>query len=294
MPHAQSGDGVRLYYEATGSGSPRSYSCMNSPAVTGAGNRRSRPLRDAIDASVSRPAATRRRMFPQKFRPIRRPARPMTSSRSWTQRRSTWRTLWDSRWGGFAVLHAALRQPQRVRSLVVAGTGYGAEKEHEDYFRDISEQVARGFESGPAEFAPLYAEGASRVQFQAKDPRGWRQFAQATGPALGDWGRPTRYAASRPDDPRCTTSKTTSAAWAPRRWWSAATRTTIACNREYSSSGTIPACGLAVLPKCGHTINLEEPELFNRLLADFLAAVESGHWTDRDPRADPGQIMRTS
>jgi pimeloyl-ACP methyl ester carboxylesterase len=56
---------------------------------------------------------------------------------------------------------------------------------------------------------------------------------------------------------------------------------------------TIPACGLAVLPKTGHTLNLEEPGLFNLLLAEFLAQVEAGQWTPRDPRALPGQIMPT-
>jgi hypothetical protein len=40
-----------------------------------------------------------------------------------------------------------------------------------------------------------------------------------------------------------------------------------------------------VLPKTGHTSNLEEPELFNRLVADFLATVEAGRWSLRDPRS---------
>ena len=56
---------------------------------------------------------------------------------------------------------------------------------------------------------------------------------------------------------------------------------------------TIPACGLLVLPKTGHTINLEEPDAFNREVADFLALVEVGRWPLRDPRARPDQIMRT-
>src|SRR6202051_1630012 len=34
--------------------------------------------------------------------------------------------------GCFACLHAALRHPQRVLSVVAGGTGYGAEKVHED------------------------------------------------------------------------------------------------------------------------------------------------------------------
>jgi pimeloyl-ACP methyl ester carboxylesterase len=57
---------------------------------------------------------------------------------------------------------------------------------------------------------------------------------------------------------------------------------------------TIPACGLAVFPKSGHTLNLEEPALFNQLLSEFLAQVEAGAWKPRDPRANPGQIMRTN
>jgi len=46
-----------------------------------------------------------------------------------------------------------------------------------------------------------------------------------------------------------------------------------------------PAAGLAVLPKSGHGINLEEPALFNQLLEDFFHQVETGHWGKRDARA---------
>jgi pimeloyl-ACP methyl ester carboxylesterase len=45
----------------------------------------------------------------------------------------------------------------------------------------------------------------------------------------------------------------------------------------------IPSSGLVIVPKSGHTINLEEPDAFNRAIADFLALVETGHWDPRDP-----------
>jgi pimeloyl-ACP methyl ester carboxylesterase len=48
---------------------------------------------------------------------------------------------------------------------------------------------------------------------------------------------------------------------------------------------TIPSAGLAVLPRTGHTLNLEEPELFNRLVGDFLTTVDAGRWGLRDPRS---------
>jgi proline iminopeptidase len=40
----------------------------------------------------------------------------------------------------------------------------------------------------------------------------------------------------------------------------------------------MPAAGLAMMPKTGHLMNLEEPEGFNRLVENFLAAVEAGSW----------------
>jgi hypothetical protein len=45
----------------------------------------------------------------------------------------------------------------------------------------------------------------------------------------------------------------------------------------------ISTAGLVVLPKSGHTINLEEPDAFNRAVSDFLTAVEAGKWRPRNP-----------
>jgi pimeloyl-ACP methyl ester carboxylesterase len=56
----------------------------------------------------------------------------------------------------------------------------------------------------------------------------------------------------------------------------------------------IPKAGLALLPKSGHTINLEEPALFNRLLEDFLHRVQAGRWTERDQHAAPPSIWGPS
>ena len=56
---------------------------------------------------------------------------------------------------------------------------------------------------------------------------------------------------------------------------------------------TVPACGLVVLPKTGHAVNLEEPALFNQFVAEFLAQVENNAWKVRDPRAIPGALLKT-
>jgi hypothetical protein len=52
----------------------------------------------------------------------------------------------------------------------------------------------------------------------------------------------------------------------------------------------VPRAGLAIVPRTGHVVNLEEPLLFNRLLQDFLHQVSQGQWPARDPRTRPDSI----
>jgi pimeloyl-ACP methyl ester carboxylesterase len=195
--------------------------------------------------------------------------------------------------GGFTALHAGLDYPDRVLSIVAAGAGYGAEKQYEDYFKNISLEVARNFEErGSKEFAPIYAEGASRVQFQAKDPLGWRLFAErlAQHDPLGAANTMRGVQARRP-----------SLYDLEERFRAMDVPSLIISGDEDDHclqpgiflKRTIPRSGLAVLPKTGHTVNFEEPQLFNSLLANFLAQVEANSWGPRDPRANPDHIMRT-
>ena len=195
--------------------------------------------------------------------------------------------------GGFAALHLGLEQPQRTTSLVVAGAGYGAEKQFEGYFRDVSLEVARQFETqGSEQFAKTYSLGASRVQFQNKDPRGWREFADLLGrhSALGAANTMRGVQARRPSIYDLESGLRTMAV---------PTLVVVGDEDDHClqpgvfMKKTIPACGLLVLPKTGHTLNLEEPEHFNRFVAEFIALVEAGRWSARDPRATPAQIMKT-
>jgi hypothetical protein len=48
---------------------------------------------------------------------------------------------------------------------------------------------------------------------------------------------------------------------------------------------TIPSSALAMMPNCGHGLNIKDPVRFNRIVGDFLARADSGRWPIRDPRA---------
>lgn len=195
--------------------------------------------------------------------------------------------------GGFATLHVGLRHPGRVLSLVAAGAGYGAEKAHEGYFKGISEQVAKNFqERGAKDFAPTYAEGASRVQFQDKDPRGWKLFADRLGQHHSQGAANTMRGVQMQRPSLYDLEAELRAMQAPLLVMTG-DEDDHCIQPGLFLKRTVPRCGFAVFPKSGHTLNLEEPELFNRLLSEFIAQVEAGRWGPRDPRANPAQIMRT-
>lgn len=196
--------------------------------------------------------------------------------------------------GGFTTVHLGLKAPDRALSLTVAGAGYGCEKEFEDYFRNVSLEVAENFESrGAKDFAETYALGASRVQFQNKDPRGWREFADRLA-RHSDHGAACTMRGVQARRPSFYDLED------GLRTMQVPTLVVVGDEDDHCLlpgiflKKTIPACGLSVFPKTGHTLNLEEPAAFNTLLAEFFAQVESDKWAARDPRANPDQIMRTT
>jgi pimeloyl-ACP methyl ester carboxylesterase len=184
--------------------------------------------------------------------------------------------------GGYATLHFGLRYPERARSLVVAGCGYGSGTDREHFRKDVDMTAQRFERDGMLAAAEFYARGPARVQFLDKDPKGWQLFfdalaagsakghaltlrgVQLTRPSVFDLGEqmekldvPTLIVTGDEDEPCLEPGL-----YMKRR---------------------IPTSGLVVIPRSGHTINLEEPDLFNRTVLDFVTAVDQGRWTHRNP-----------
>lgn len=188
--------------------------------------------------------------------------------------------------GAYATLIFGLMYPERALSVAVAGGGYGSSTDREA-FRKITIDMAERLErEGMAAVAATYSCGPTRVQFLRKDPRGWQEFHDqlAAGSAAGramtlrgvQMTRPSFFELEREferlavpvlvmvgdeDDP--------------------AVEPSLFLKRK------APAAGLVVFPNSGHTINLEEPDLFNRTLLDFLTAVDGGRWPLRQTLPQP-------
>jgi pimeloyl-ACP methyl ester carboxylesterase len=290
MPHLSTDDGVRLYYEETGTGTPIVFVHEFADDYRG------------YEPQI--------RYFARRYRCIAYNARgyPPSDVPEDRERYSQDRARDDIRavldalaiakahivgisMGGFATLHFGLAYPERALSLVVAGCGYGAEPGKRQQFHDETAKTIALIEgSGMKVAAQAYGIGPSRVQFQNKDPRGWAEFAanlaehstpgsantmrgvQAKRPSLWELtdgmrnlSVPTLIMTGDEDDP--------------------------CLEPGLLMKRTIPTAALVVFPNTGHALNLEEPDLFNRTCGDFFHQVESGRWQRRDPRSATGSIL---
>jgi pimeloyl-ACP methyl ester carboxylesterase len=193
--------------------------------------------------------------------------------------------------GGFAALHFGLSYQERARSLVVAGCGYGAAPDQRAQFAEEAEATAKRFEEiTMARAAEAYALGPTRVQFQNKDPRGWREFlTQLTEHSTPGAVRTMRGVQKR----RPSLFDLIEQMKAIR------VPTLILTGDEdwpclepgILMKKHIPTAALAVMPNAGHTINLEDPATFNLHLAELFLAADAGAWPTRDPRAMAGSIL---
>jgi len=178
--------------------------------------------------------------------------------------------------GANVALNFALAHPALTKSLVVVGGGAGTVGR--DTFvsrqgatadaleREGMDALVRNFESNP-----------TRRSFRLKDPRGWDEFVgyvrehSATAcahlvrgvmlrrptvtqlePRLRELHVPTLIVVGDEDEP--------------------------CVEPSLMMRQIIPGAGLLVVPRTGHTVNLEEPGLFNLHVGEFLAAVEQNRW----------------
>ena len=290
MPHLTTDDNVKLYYEDSGSGIPIIF------VHEFAGDYRS--------------WETQVRYFSRGYRCITYNARgyPPSDVPAEAERYSQERARDDIRavlnalnidkahivglsMGGFAALHFGFTYPQRARSLVIAGCGYGAAPNQRQQFAEEAEAAARRFEeANMTKAAEAYALGPTRVQFQNKDPRGWKEFVDQLA------GHSSRGSA-------CTlrgVQKRRPSLFDLIEKMKTITAPTLVMTGDEDwpclepgllMKRTIPTAALVVLPHAGHTITLEEPAVFNQHLTDFFRSVDAGAWPHRDARAMQAAIL---
>jgi 3-oxoadipate enol-lactonase len=187
--------------------------------------------------------------------------------------------------GSYTSLQVGLTAPQRALSLTLAGVGSGSDLEKlEAWRRQCVANAERYYTVGAAAVAMETREAPSRIPFLLKDPRGHKDFYDALGrhDSKGSGNTMRSFQGGRPS----VYTMQDALAKMP-------VPTLIICGDEDDNCVApslylkqhIPASGLAMFPKAGHVLNLEEPALFNETLDRFIGQVEAGKWPARDPRS---------
>ena len=290
MPHATAADGVKLYYEEVGQGTPIVFVHEFADDIKG--------------------WAAQVKFFARRYRTIAFNARgyppsevPQDPERySQAQAAEDIKAILDHlglpkahvvglSMGGYATLHFGLMFPERALSLTVGGAGYGSvSTDRATFHKDTDHVIAQFEQGGMAKVAEFYTRGPTRVQFLAKDPVGWKEFYDrfAGGSALGHANTMRGVQRRRPSIFDLET-----------KLERLEVPTLIMTGDEDEPclepalymKRQIRGAGLVVIPNSGHAINLEEPDLFNRAVLDFLTAVDAGRWPRRDPASKSGSAI---
>lgn len=178
--------------------------------------------------------------------------------------------------GGNVALNFGLTYPGMAKSLIVAACGSGT-VQREQFRAEYGHVAARLETEGIDPLVERMATLPSRRGFREKDPRGYAEFLaqlrehSARGaahmlrgvqlrrktifelePGLRTLQVPTLIVVGDQDEP--------------------------CLEPALFMKRHIPHAGLLLLPMTGHTMNIEEPALFNLHVGQFLTAVENGRW----------------
>jgi 3-oxoadipate enol-lactonase len=187
--------------------------------------------------------------------------------------------------GAYSSLQIGLNAPERAQSMTLAAVGSGSELNNLEAFRKQCQVNADQFEMiGSVEVAKVTREAPSRISFMLKDPRGHADFyaALARHDSKGSANTMRGFQGGRPSIYTLT-----------EKIKKVPTPALIICGDEDENcigpslflKQHLSASGLAMFPKAGHVLNLEEPALFNEMVERFIALVEAGRWGARDPRS---------
>jgi pimeloyl-ACP methyl ester carboxylesterase len=284
MPHIAAADGVKLYYEEVGTGTPIVF------VHEYAGDYRTWEPQLRYFGHAHRCVTYSQRGYP----PSDIPNDPARYSQDVA--RDDVIALMDAlgiqqahvvghSMGAYTALHVGMRYPQRCLSITAAGCGWGSSPDaaRREGMKVLAAETGKMFaEQGIAKAAATYADAPMRQTHKHKDPRGWAEFADmlAEHSAEGHAHTMLNLQLKRPT------------LWEMEQDLKALNLPLLVIVGDEDHpcldgslflKRTVATAGLLVVPRSGHTITSEEPAIFNAAVAELLAAAEAGNWMAHRP-----------
>ena len=284
MPHITARDGVRLYYEEAGHGTPVVF------VHEYAGDYRTWVAQMRYFSRAHRCVTYSQRGYP--------PSDVPEEGASYGQdiARDDVIALMDAlkidkahvvghSMGAYTALHVGINFPERCISVVAAGCGWGStpDLKKREEMKALAAEAGKMFaEEGIVKAAAKYSQQPMRLTQKYKDPRGYAEFARmlAEHSAHGHAQTMLNLQLKRPT------------LWEMQdelKHFSVPLLVIVGDEDEPCIDGsvflkrTVPTAGLLMIPRSGHNVQSEEPAAFNAALADLFAAAEAGRWLAHKP-----------
>jgi pimeloyl-ACP methyl ester carboxylesterase len=279
MPHVAAADGVKLYYEQVGTGTPIVF------VHEYAGDYRTWEPQLRYFGRAHRCVTYSQRGYP----PSDIPSDPARYSQDIA--RDDVIALMDAlgiqqahivghSMGAYTALHVGMRYPRRCLSITAAGCGWGSSPDaaHREGMKVLAAETGKMFaEQGIAKAAATYADAPMRQTHKHKDPRGWAEFADMLAEHSAEGHAHTMLNLQLKRLTLWEMEQDLKALNLPLL--------VIVGDEDHPCldgslflKRTVATAGLLVVPRSGHTITSEEPAVFNAAVAELLAAAEAGNW----------------
>jgi pimeloyl-ACP methyl ester carboxylesterase len=194
--------------------------------------------------------------------------------------------------GGYAALQFGLRYPDKVGAIVAASVGSGSHPTQREAWSRETSVLARIFiDHGMAAIAERMARGPARIQLKHKDPGSWQEFV-ARLRQLSPRGLAHTMARCQAVRPSLHDLRDQFAEMTIPVLLAVGDEDAACLETNLMLKSVLPDAGLWICPNTGHGINLEEPTAFNAQIEGFLGAVERGSWRHGYSRTEPRPIER--
>ena len=184
--------------------------------------------------------------------------------------------------GAYTSLVYAMRNPGRVSALVAAsgGSGSNVDPAKVQVFATDARARADRMLANWSQVVTEMTTGPARLQLKRKDPKGYDRFVRDMNEASprGSAFTMRKVQAERPS----------LTGMAPQLGAMTTPTLLIAGDEDEACidiniflKRNMPCAGLAMMPKAGHLVNLEDGVAFNTLVESFFAQAEAGDWPRR-------------
>jgi len=180
--------------------------------------------------------------------------------------------------GAYTALNVGIRHPDRCLSVAALGCGWGSHPDERETVRGLCEDIARMFREEPiADAAAKYARFPMRHTFEAKNPVDFAEFEKILA-GLSPEGAALTMLNLQRDRPTLWDMEAALRDFSPPLLVLVGDEDHPCLDGSLFLKRTAPTAALQIVPRTGHTITMEEPDIVNAALRDYFAAATDGSW----------------